>query len=551
MTDESSAPGAGEPEIRTRHLSLSLVWLIPIVAALVGVSMLVREWQETGPVIRITFDTAEGLTPGQTRVKHRSVVIGDVTEVDLSDDQSHVIATVELNQDAETFTREDSRFWVVRPRIGTEGISGLETLLGGDFIAADPGASEARAESFQGLESPPAVIHGEEGTRFHLTTASLGSLDVGSPIYYRQVRVGKVVDYQLNDGGDRVRVDVFVTAPADRFVTEATRFWNVSGIELGVSASGVELKTESLLSILTGGIAFEAPASSEATSPAGDGSEFRLFSGRDLALAPDRGPPQQIRMRFAQSLRGLRPGASVEFMGRQIGEVSAVTLDYDDQDKSFPVIVEADVHPSMIGAAHDKLLGAMGASADNKRITAAMFEEFVNRGLRAEARTGNLLTGQLYVALEFYPEAEAVAFNPDKRPVVIPTRPTSLDKVQEQLVDLVDRLSRMPVESIGENLDGSLAEMRQAFSQLNRDVLPTTLQTLEGIDGVMTDMQTTLNTATNALGRNSPERRQIGQVLNELDRMSRSVRELSDYLRRHPEALIRGRQHQGREDMQR
>ncbi|MDX1634825.1 MAG: MlaD family protein [Marinobacter sp.] len=551
MTDSSGGQTLASPEVRSRRWHLSLVWLIPLVAALVGLSMLWHAWQQTGPVIEISFQTAAGLTPGQTPVQYRNVVIGEVTDVALGPDRDNVIVTVELTKDATAFTAEDTRYWVVRPRIGAGGISGLDTLFSGDFIAADPGTSDTSAKRFQGLESPPPVTYGEPGKRFELQAGNLGSLAVGSPVYYRKVRVGQVVSYELADNGDGVDIEVFVSAPHDQYVTPDSRFWNASGIELGLSPEGLKLSTQSLVSILTGGIAFEAPPPETSdTRVASQGARFRLFENREAAMAPRKGPPQRIRMRFDQSLRGLEEGAPVDFLGKKIGRVSRVTLDYDADSQTFPVVVDAVIYPQLMGRAHDKLMQAISKDTPDNAATGKLFRQLVNQGLRAEARSQNLLTGQLYIAMEFYPEEEVASLDANAQTIAIPTRPTSLDRVQAQLTALVDRLDGIPFERIAGNLDGSLVELRKTLSQFNSDVLPATLTTLQSVDQVMADMRLAMGAAIDALEEGSPERDQLDRALTEVERMSRSVRELSDYLRRHPEALIRGRQSQDRGDLQ-
>jgi paraquat-inducible protein B len=540
-------PRPSEPDVRERRWHLSLVWIVPLVAVIVGLSMMVRTWQQRGPVIEVTFETAEGLKPDQTPVQYRNVVIGQLTGVTLGDDRKQVVATLELTKDAEAFTREDARFWVVRPRIGATGISGLDTLFSGGFIAADPGTSSQHRERFDGLESPPPITYGEPGRRFRLQAEDLGSLTIGSPLYYRSVRVGQVVSYQLAEGGQGVNVEVFVAEPHDRFVTGETRFWNSSGIDLDLGVDGVEVQMQSLVSLVTGGVSFGAPVMNGAEiTPAEAGSNFRLFDDKTTALAPQKGPPEPIRMRFAQALRGMEEGAPVDFQGKNIGEVNRITLDYDESDQTFPVVVDAIIYPELMGHAYDKLRQAESRQASDakpaKSAVAELFDVLVARGLRAEARTRNLLTGKLFIALDFYPDADKTEVSRNAQAMVIPTRVTSLDRIQAQLVSLVDRVSKIPFESISANLDGSLAEIRQVLMQMNDDVLPASLETLDGIDTLTIRMGRALGSVSDALGEDSPEREQLQQTLSEIERMSRSVRSLADYFRRHPEALIRGRQ---------
>ncbi|MEK0363501.1 PqiB family protein [Pseudomonas sp. CBC3] len=523
---------AGTPEIRHRPVRVSLVWLVPIAAALVGFSMVMQNWLSAGPQITVSFETAEGLEANKTQVKYKNVVIGQVTAINLSEDHTRVIATVELDQHAEPFTREDTKFWVVRPRIGASGVSGVDTLLSGAFIGADAGRAEETRREFLGLEAPPPVTFGAEGKQFTLRSDNLGSLGVGSPLYFRRLQVGQVISFGLADDGKGVQVQVFVNAPYDRFVTDDTRFWNASGVDVSVAADGLRVNAESLSTILAGGIAFRAPNYSPDASPAAPDSEFTLFADVRQAMAPADGPPRYVQMRFDQTLRGLNVDAPVEFLGVPIGRVVSVKLDYDEKNKSFPAVVGAVIYPSRLGAAHDKLSQTLGG--DTEEHTARLMQMFVDRGLRAQARTGNLLTGQLYISLDFDPRAPKVAFNQHARPMVIPTIAGSFDKLQEQLQAMVDKLSKLPIESLADNLNGSLDELRQTLKQVNGDVLPQLQRTLER-------SEQTLQNANQALAEDSPQRQQLGDTLDEVQRAVRSVRTLSDYLSRHPESLIRGR----------
>lgn len=523
---------AGTPEIRHRPVRVSLVWLVPIAAALVGFSMVMQNWLSAGPQITVSFETAEGLEANKTQVKYKNVVIGQVTAINLSEDHTRVIATVELDQHAEPFTREDTKFWVVRPRIGASGVSGVDTLLSGAFIGADAGRAEETRREFLGLEAPPPVTFGAEGKQFTLRSDNLGSLGVGSPLYFRRLQVGQVISFGLADDGKGVQVQVFVNAPYDRFVTDDTRFWNASGVDVSVAADGLRINAESLSTILAGGIAFRAPNYSPDASPAAPDSEFTLFADVRQAMAPADGPPRYVQMRFDQTLRGLNVDAPVEFLGVPIGRVVSVKLDYDEKNKSFPAVVGAVIYPSRLGAAHDKLSQTLGG--DTEEHTARLMQMFVDRGLRAQARTGNLLTGQLYISLDFDPRAPKVAFDQHARPMVIPTIAGSFDKLQEQLQAMVDKLSKLPIETLADNLNGSLDELRQTLKQVNGDVLPQLQRTLER-------SEQTLQNANQALAEDSPQRQQLGDTLKEVQRAVRSVRTLSDYLSRHPESLIRGR----------
>lgn len=355
-TDGPQAPG--QASIKTRRFSVSLVWIVPIVAVLVGISLVVHSLMQEGPTIIVTFKTGNGLTANKTEVKYRNVVIGQVSDVELSNDQKSVDATIKLSKQAETFTREDSEFWVVRPRIGAGGVSGIDTLLSGDYIGADIGHADARANNFKGLENPPPITYGEPGKRFTLHSQDLGSLDIGSPVYYRKIPVGQVVAYALDADGKGVNLELFIHAPNDAYVTENTRFWNASGIDLNIGANGFAVKTESLSSLLVGGIAFRAPDYSPNDQPATEEKTFELFDDQITALAPPNGKPQYLSLRFDQALRGLKVDAPVEFLGMEIGKVVAINLDFDEKKRSFPVNVGIVIYPQRLGQAHTKMIKA-------------------------------------------------------------------------------------------------------------------------------------------------------------------------------------------------
>ena len=530
--DGPQAPG--QAPIKTRRYSVSLVWIVPIVAVLVGISLVVHSILQEGPTITVTFKTGSGLTANKTEVKYRNVVIGHVSDVELSGDQKSVNATIKLSKQAESFTREDSQFWVVRPRIGAGGVSGIDTLLSGDYIGADIGQANARSKSFTGLENPPPITYGEPGKRFTLHTQDLGSLDIGSPVYYRKIPVGQVVAYALNADGKGVNLEIFIHSPNDAFVTDNTRFWNASGIDVNVGANGFSVKTESLSSILVGGIAFRAPEYNPNDKPALEDKGFELFEDQQTALAPPSGKAQYLSLRFEQALRGLKVGAPVEFLGIEFGRVVSVNLDFDPKKRSFPVNVGIVIYPQRLGQAHARMLEALKHDPNDEAAGVRLMGSFIENGLRAQARSGNLLTGQLYIALDFYPKAEKVVFDPTARPVSIPTIPGSLEQLQEKLEGMVTKINQLPIERIAGNLDSNLVELRKGLAQFNAKTLP-------GVQTTLADVSKTLQSASSTLAEDSPQREQLTQTLEELGRMSRSLRELSDYLGRHPESLIRGR----------
>ena len=270
-------------EPKKRH-SIQLVWLIPIVAAMIGGTLAVKTYLQKGPTITITFKTGEGLEAGKTKIKYKDVEVGVVKDITIAKDLKHVIATAELKKGVTPYLVEDTRFWVVRPRISGGSITGLGTLMGGAYIGMDVGKSKEPQRAFTGLERPPVVTMDVPGSRFLLHSADLGSLDIGSPLYFRRIQVGQVVSYELDKGGTGVTFTVFVNAPYDKYVKANTRFWNASGIDLTMDASGLKLNTQSLVSILIGGIAFQTLDEEGEAPPTGPNTAFTLFASRDEAM---------------------------------------------------------------------------------------------------------------------------------------------------------------------------------------------------------------------------------------------------------------------------
>lgn len=542
MSDEEARPddkpaptGLPPPRVvRRREWLPSLIWLIPIVAALVGVMLIVKILMERGPEIVLTFETAEGLEANKTAVKYKDVQIGTVQSLRLARDRSHVRVQVQLNKEAEGFTAEDSRFWVVRPRLDTSGISGLGTLLSGAYIGADAGVSKETASEFKGLEVPPIVTRDASGQQFLLRATDIGSLDVGSPVYFRRVKVGQVAAYQLDGDGRGVTLRVFVNAPYDKFVGVNTRFWQASGIDAQLSASGFTLRTQSLATILLGGIAFKAP--DDAMGPlAKENTAFTLAEDETTAMKEPDGPPQTLLMYFNQSLRGLSPGAPVDFRGVVIGEVKSIGVEFDRAEREFRMPVLVQVYP-------DRLRRRAGETGEESRATQQDRLRFLTeKGLRAQLRNGNLLTGSVYVALDFFPKAPPAKINMDKNPIELPTVANSLDEIQSQVQEIASKLNKVPYEQIAGDLrttlaalNKTLASTEQAVTRINTDVTPE-------LTAAMKDVRKTVNNAERTLADDSPLQQDMRQTLRELTRAAGSVRVLTDYLERHPESLLRGK----------
>jgi len=433
-----------------------------------------------------------------------------------------VIATAQMAPKTEDFLVEDTKFWVVRPRVSGANVSGLGTLISGAYIGIEIGNSKEEKSDFVALETPPVVSIDVPGRFFVLKTPDLGSLDTGTPIFFRRLQVGQVASYELNKDGRFFAVKVFVKAPYDQYVTVNTRFWQASGIDVSLSASGLSVQTQSLLSILIGGIAFEAPATGAVLPIAEANTVFTLFSDRAEAFRPAARNPQTFELIFNESVRGLVPGAPVEFRGVPIGEVAEVRAQVDLKTLEFSVPVTIHLDAQRLGV---KVLG-LKSQADFEAMRRKLFDSLVSRGVRAQLRTGNLLTGSVLVAFDYFPGSPPATVDWSQTPVQLPTIPGQLEVMETKVTGIINKLDKMPLEQIGDNL-------RKAIADLDL--------TLVSARDTLVSAQGTLDNTSTLTGPNSVQVQQLGNTLQEVSRAARSLRVLADYLERHPEALLRGK----------
>jgi paraquat-inducible protein B len=529
--DEPGSPdfpeAVGKPRSRFR---VQLVWLVPLVALLIGGWLAVQAILEKGPTITISFATGEGLEAGKTKIKFKDVDIGVVKSVVLAPDHKRVIATAELSKDASSMLLDDTRFWVVRPRISGGTVSGIGTLLSGSFIGMDIGTKTKIRRDFVGLEAPPVFASGVPGREFVLKSDSMGSLDVGSPVYYRRLQVGQVTSYELDADGSGVTMHVFVNAPYDRYVKSDTRFWQASGVDVSLDPSGVKVNTESLVSILIGGLAFQGAPDSVEIAEADALAQFRLFADRTEAMKRHDRIVDTYVFNFKESVRGLTVGATVDFRGIVVGEVTAIYTRYDPVKKEFSIPVEVQFYPERFTSRYEN--GDKSGRVANDRRSLA--EVLVDRGLRAQLRTASLLTGQLYIAVDFFPTAPKAKMDWDKNPPEMPTVPGGLQSLQDSITALVAKLNKIPFEGIGNDLRQTLQTAQTLLRTLDTGVAPEARATLVAAHKA-------LDAANQTLQPDSAITQSTVDTMRELSRTAASFRALADYLERHPEALIRGK----------
>jgi paraquat-inducible protein B len=559
MTDQPTSPpegGVGDVVVQEKRRRFSIVWIIPIVVILVGGWLAYRTIAEKGPTITIDFKTAEGLEAGKTKVKFKEVEIGLVENVTIKPDLSGVVVTASLSKEVEAHLSGNTRFWVVRPRLGAGGVSGLGTLISGAYVEMDPGEKGATAKEFVGMELPPLVRAETRGKTFDLKAEKLGSFSYGSPIYYRGFKAGQVLGFELEEDNKTVAVHIFINEPYDALVYEHSRFWNVSGVHLSVDANGMDLRTESLETLLQGGLAFNTPMTLETGPPAKEGTTFALFSDEEAVAESSFVQKERIIAYFDGSVRGLSVDAPVEFRGIKVGSVVDVKMEFDRSEMAFRIPVLIEMEPGRISV--------IGERFDSPR---EAIQALIKMGMRAQLQTGSLLTGQLFVALDLHPDTPVNLVGADDRYPEMPTIPSTIEAITASLTGLLDRFAALPIEELvadlrqaveGANNILSSPETQQALKNLT-DTLAraeTLMQTLDTEVGplvaslrstsdaaglAMVQARSTLASAESLTGEQSPLRHDLNSLFEELTRAARSFRVLADYLETHPDALIRGK----------
>jgi paraquat-inducible protein B len=502
----------------------SFVWVIPIVAALVGAWIGINNYRNQGPTITIVFKSADGLEANKTMIRYNGVEVGEISAIRLSDDSQSVIATAKMSPKAEEFLHTDTEFWVVKPEISGANISGLSTLISGAYIGMEIGRSKQPERHFKALGDAPLETGGVHGRFFTLKTPVLGSLNRGTPLFFRKLQAGQVASYELDKSGKFLNVRIFVKEPYDQFVTPDTRFWHASGLDLSLSAAGMQVKTESLLSILIGGIAFETPEASTQLPAAAEKATFDLFDDRAAAFRPLPVDPQIFKIVFTEPLRGLAVGAPVELNGITIGEVTDIHAQFDARTYEFSAPVTILIDPVRYGV--DFLNTPGGATTNTAAGKQKTLDLFVAHGLRAQLKTGSIITGSQLVALEFFPDAKPAKLDWSQKPLQLPTEPGTLNTLEAGVSGIIAKVNQIPFKDIGDNLNHTLVGAQGA---------------LNGVQGTLTNANVLLQNASQMVGPDSVLDAQLNLMLQQVGGAANAMRVLADYLERHPEALISGK----------
>jgi len=540
MSEESVEPRA---VIRHRR-RWSSVWLVPLLALVVAGGLVWKHYAGRGPIAHIRFETAESIKAGVTEVRCRSVRVGIVEKIDLADDLGSIVAEVRMDPGHASLLREGTRFWVVKARLSAGSVSGASTLLEGAYLEIDPGDGRNPVHHYVGLEEPPVTKASVPGLRLTLVATDAGSLSVGSPVYYHGFEVGRVERRTLDIAAREVRFDVFIEDDYAGLVRNGTCFWNTSGIDVTAGADGFKLSTPSFQAMVSGGASFEVPEGGVAGAPIRDGATFRLFPDEDAAAKSLFKPDHRCLLFFDQSVRGLAPGAPVEFRGIPLGRVVEISFDHSPVgDSRVPVIIEIDT-------------GTLGKALEDIKDQGQILGESVRRGLRATLSTASLLTGALYIDLDFLPAALPAELSRIDGMDVIPTESSGLARLQDKLNAILAKLEALPLE-------GTLAKFGSAADEIAVTVkdLRGTLDEAEGTlaaarkllesedtQGLTAELDATLKqvrASVESLGPTGAVQGDLSRTLDELRAALRSFKTLSDSIEEKPNSLLFGREGSG------
>lgn len=544
---QSPTPSAAAPEIR-RAQRWNIVWVVPLVALLLGGWLLYRSFAAQGPEVRVGFDTADGILAGKTEVRCRSVKVGVVKDVKLADDLNSVVTHLEFDPDAEGLLREGTRFWVVKPRLSATEFSGVGTLITGAYIELDPGPEGGKkVTDFEGLETPPATNSGVPGLRLLLTAEEAGSLTIGAPVYYRGFEVGRIEGRELDQKGLKVIYNAFVREEYSALVTQNTRFWNTSGIDISAGADGFKVRTPSFQAMVSGGVSFGVTDGDEPGEPARNGSAFTLFHDEDAAQRSTFNPTLKFLLLFDQTVRGLDEKAPVEFRGITIGRVADISFDLAPgvRDTRIPVLIEID--PALMRPE---------TAREMTTLDSVFLKEAVDKGLRASLKTGSLITGALYVDLDYYEDAMPALLGKAGEFTTVPTISKGFAQLEAKIDAIVDKIQALPIDKImadvaiaAEEAKMTIAESRATLKEIEA-AAATVRKTMEDpefqeLPAALRKSIAEMEKTVASIGPDGAMQSDTLRTLDELRASLRSLKAVTTTIDEKPNSILFGRESSG------
>ena len=526
------------PQARISPLSrISGLWLIPIVTLLVGIWVVYDNWASQGPLITISFASAEGLAEGKTKIKSRNIHIGDVLFIDMEEGLGGVIVTARMKDEIRELLVDDARFWVVQPMIGLSGVSGLGTLLAGQHIEFSPGSSEIRVDHFEGLNKPPLTPAGTPGLHLTLNSIDNFSYGEGHPILYQGFPVGKIEDIYFNSSERMMYYNAFIEAPYHKLVTQNTRFWDVSGIRAEVTQDGVSIQTAGLAALILGGISFGLPDG----EPAGEPVNERAF----YLIHPHRTASQEKQYEFAvsfillvdNSVSGLKAGAPVMLRGMQVGKVVRPGHIHGDGsllDQTMKIPINIEIHAGRLG---------LPDTEQGKTEAREGLMEWLAAGMTASIKTSNPLLGQHIVELAPGNEPNPIPVTHFEGMAVIPVIAGSgLNGIIAKVNDLLGNLNQLEIAEIGASADQLLKETTvtmqrvQELASSGESVLSDAHQ-----EELVKSLNVTLlefRALAENYGANSPAGKELNQLLETMVDVLSNLEPLLIELNNRPNSLI-------------
>lgn len=516
---------SGEAKVQ-KVRNWSPVWIFPIVTALIGAWILFYHYSHQGPEVTLITTNAEGIEGGKTTIKSRSVDVGVVESATLTDDLTHVEIKARLNAGMEKLLHGDSVFWVVKPQVGREGISGLGTLLSGAYIELQPGKKGVQPAEYQLLDSPPLAPPDAKGIRVILDSKKAGQLSPGDPVLFRGYRVGSVETSTFDTQKRTISYQLFINAPNDRLVTGNVRFWKDSGIAVDLTSAGMRVEMGSLSTLFGGGVSFDVPEGLDQGQPVAQHTAFKLYDDQRSIQDSLYTDHIDYLMFFKDSVRGLQPGAPVEFRGIRLGTVGKVPFfapgmrQVLDDDYRIPVLIR--IEP-------ERLINQVGDTPD----IAQHIDGLMKRGLRGSLKTGNLVTGALYVDMDFFPKEpplkEIREFGGYK---IIPTVSGGLAQIQQRLMETLDKINNLPlnpmIQQATNTLSESQATMRRLQATLDNLNKLTASQSMQQLPQ---DMQKTLRELNRSMQGFQPGSAVYNKMVADMQRLDQVLRELQPVLK--------------------
>ena len=503
--------------------AISAIWIIPIVTAIVGLWIIYSHFADRGTPFTLLAKDASGIVAGKTVIKNRSVDIGIVDEVTLSKDFEKVVIKGRIYNDMEPLLKNDSIFWVVKPEIGRDGVTGLGTILSGVYIELASGndTHSFKNNPFILSDNPPLSDPSIKGIRVNLESDQNGVIPRGASVMFHGYRVGNVETSEFDVDSRKMKYQIFITKPYDALVTQNVRFWKEGGIDLSLSSSGASLNVPSLDVLMSGGISFDLPDGSKLGAPAEQHAVYKLYEDKKSIQDSQYTEYKEFLIMLSESISGLAEGAPVEYHGIRLGTVSKVPF-YTAEMLNKTFILNQKV-PVLIRIEPDRL----SELVDEKIDIATLIMDEQKNGLRASLKTSNMFTGALYIDLDFYPELKN-KYNAKLSTLygynTIETTSTGIAQIQAKVMQLLDNFNNLPLNNTMTEFNKSLASTQRLMNSLNQIMASNEMQNMPG------DLQETLRTLNETLKGIQPGSELNKQMNESLQKVQQMMDELTPLL---------------------